>query len=130
MVELNPDSLIALNNTSSTLHDLGRYGEANKYADKALEVNPDSLTAIHNKGKIIAKMGAQINAYLAPDMETADDPSATAGPADGDPSGGAEVGEAPEPKDLIRKTEYWKASLDRDLYMSRLRARNETHMHL
>ena len=53
-----------LNENGVELAKLGRFEEAIKYYDKALEIKPDSWIVLHNKGRALSDLGMYEAAIL------------------------------------------------------------------
>src|SRR5207253_2236366 len=55
--EIFPNNVTAWNNKGLAFHRLGKYEEAIKCYDKALEIDPNYVTAWNNKGYTLDKLG-------------------------------------------------------------------------
>jgi len=64
VVEKEPDSIsIAYTNLGKVLSDMGRYEEAVKSFDKAIDLNPEDSLAYNNRGTVFEKMGRLDKAF-------------------------------------------------------------------
>jgi len=62
-----PDDADAWNNKGVSLAQLGKYEEAIKYYDKAIEIKPDFANAWFNKGNSLVKLGKEEEARICYD---------------------------------------------------------------
>ena len=63
------------NNKGLALHNLGKYDEAIKYCDKAIEINPNFAWAWINKGNALFELGKYDEAVKCYDKAIEIDPN-------------------------------------------------------